>query len=160
MISLTWNNFTHNHCESTFIRGGGGIIASSSTLMLTGNTTFLDNRANFGAGGVYLIWLPLKVSISSTTQTPVISILDLVLLLPEHSGHQEALKFAGTSNVIGNSANFNIYSGGTIYVTESTLSFSGTSNFDQNLGYVGGAINPIAYLPSVEPVTSARTMQC
>ena len=47
------SDFTHNRCESTSCVGGGGIVALSSNVTFTGNTTFLENFATLCGGGIY-----------------------------------------------------------------------------------------------------------
>ena len=52
-ITLSGNTeFTHNYmlCGGNLV-GGGGVAAVSSTLIFTGNTIFLDNRASCSVGG-------------------------------------------------------------------------------------------------------------
>ena len=110
-ITLAETNFTHNQWCT------GSIIASSSNLTFTGNTTFLENRAQLdelpefscgGSGGAIMA--------SSNT----------------------VLNFTGTSNFINNSVSV---SGGAIYVENTVLSFNGINNFINNsAGARGGAI--------------------
>ena len=105
-VTLAETNFTHNQwCL-------GSIIAFSSNLIFTGNTTFLENRAQLdycgGSGGAIF-------ALSNTV-----------------------LNFTGTSNIINNSASV---SGGAIYVENTVLSFNGISNFINNSAAArGGAI--------------------
>ena len=122
-VVLVKNNFTHNQCRcksfSEVGEVGCGLIAISSTLTFSGNTSFLKNNQTasyptytFYCGGA--IW-----------------------------AFASSLHFNGVNNFIGNSANGVKSVGGAIYAhSDTTLSFTGTSNFSHNSAELnGGAID-------------------
>ena len=103
------------------ICAGGAIIALSSNLRFTGNTTFIDNSAAI-----------------SESCTQVYGEKDIVGGGAIYASDNTVLSFNGTSNFINNSPE--IYgSGGAIFTFNNTvLSFNGTSNFINNSAEVGG----------------------
>ena len=114
-VTLTGNNeFVHNQCAcgsfSEMRELGCGITALNSSLTFTGNTTFRENTASLYYGGTGGIWA---------------------------SG--SSLYFNGTNSFINNSATGTYDVGGAIYAeNNSSLSFSGTSNFNHNSAVFGG----------------------
>ena len=137
-ITLIDNNFMHNYCASNSCVGGGGIIAVSSNLTFTGNTTFLENRANRRPGGIEMHNCSMNSTgsiyfINNSNSNGVGGAITAV-----QSSH---LRFTGTSIFVGNSAAFAGDVGGAIYLQGSTMSFSGISNFHSNSGFGGGAIS-------------------
>ena len=109
--------FTHNRaCGISLL--GGAIIALSSNLTFTGNTTFLDNSANF-------VQCPI-----CTTAFGGGAVVTL---------NHTVLSFSGSNSFINNSAD---YVGGAILTLGNTvLSLSGTNNFINNYAEIeGGAI--------------------
>ena len=119
-VSLVGNNFMHNRLCG-IICAGGAIIALSSNLRFTGNTTFIDNSAAI-----------------SESCTQVYGEKDIVGGGAIYASDNTVLSFNGTSNFINNSPE--IYgSGGAIFTFNNTvLSFNGTSNFINNSAEVGG----------------------
>ena len=110
------NDFTHNQCacKSLFGEVGGlgcGITALNSILTFIGNTSFHQNTITF----LYTSRCSGAIWASAS-----------------------ALHFTGTNNFCGNSAQY----GGAIYAKiDTSLSFNGTSNFNNNSAeQIGGAI--------------------
>ena len=140
-ITLSGNcDFAYNHLLCGYsIAAGGGIIAVSSNLTFTGNTTFLDNGASCTAsfGGAIIILDNTVVSFNGTSNFINNSASQGGAIFA--SGHT-VLSFSGTNNFINNSAGD---IGGTISTYNNTvLSFSGTNNFINNsAGDIGGAIS-------------------
>ena len=128
------NDFTHNHCDC---EGGGSITALSSTMTISGNTTFLENiaRSNISVscGGAIYATDHTVVSFNGTTNFINNSayIAGAIYVINNSVFH-----FNGTSNFISNSAHM----GGAIYSLESMLTFNGTNNMIGNLAGVGGGI--------------------
>ena len=119
-VTLVDNKFIHNQCVcgsfSKMRELGCGITTFNSNLTFIGNTSFHNNtqRAFHPLNCAGTIW----ASASS-------------------------LHFTGINNFFGNSAN-GINGVGAIYVKANTsLSFSGTSNFSHNSAEVGGAISTV-----------------
>ena len=109
-ITLAENEFIHNQCASEMYGTGCGITALNSNLILTGNTTFIENSASsrYSAGAIW----------ASTS----------------------SLHFTGRNNFMGNSANSYNSGGAIHAEANTFLSFNGTSNFNHNSAYKGGAI--------------------
>ena len=133
-ITLAGNSaFTHNHCTgSNSCLGGGGIVALSSNLTFTGNTSFLGNNATFGAAGIYMI----NCIFNSTGNVHFTN--NIISSFFNNGGYAagaiwastSSLYFTGTNNFIANSAD---YAAGAIYVECYTvLCFTGTNNFINN----------------------------
>ena len=133
-------DFTHNRaCGITVL--GGAIIALSSNLTFTGNTTFLNNIAFDGGAIVTLNHTVL--SFSGTTNF----INNLAIHGDATGGYGGAiftldntvLSFSGTNNFTNNYAGIE---GGAIYIFDNTvLNLSRTSSFINNSAFVkGGAI--------------------
>ena len=60
-ITLAGNtDFTHNHCEPNTCLLGGGITAVLSSLTFIGNTTFLENNANYAGAGIFMLFCILS----------------------------------------------------------------------------------------------------
>jgi len=124
-ITLSDNNFTHNHalCGGG-IMAAGAIIVFNSNLTFTKNTTFLDNYVTCSAPLYQFSAYDWVAGNGGAIYT---------------SGYA-VLSFNGTSNFINNSAGHS-GGGGAIYTSENTvISFSGTSNFINNSAKGGGAI--------------------
>ena len=136
-ITLTENNFTHNYCESNSCVGGGDIIAVSSNLTFTGNTTFLENRANGRPGGIEMH----NCNMNSTGSIYFINNSNSNGVGGAITAFQSSLNFTGASIFVGNFVAFAGIVGGAIYLQGSTMSFSGISNFHNNSGFGGGAIS-------------------
>ena len=140
-ITLSGNcDFAYNHLLCGYsIAIGGGIIAVSSNLIFTGNTTFLDNGASCTAsfGGAIIILDNTVVSFNGTSNFINNSVSQGGAIFA--SGHT-VLSFSGTNNFINNSAGD---IGGAISTYNNTvLSFSGTNYFFNNsAGNNGGAIS-------------------
>ena len=147
-ITLTGSTeFKHNRaCGNNIL--GGAIIAFSSNLRFTGNTTFLDNSATFrhcpfggsafGSGAIVTLNHTV-LSFSGTT--------NFINNSADHGGYGGAiytldntiLSLSGTNNFINN---YGGIEGGAIYIEYNTvLSFSGTNNFINNSASNGGAIS-------------------
>ena len=136
-ITLAGNNFINNHCESNCI--GGAIIALSSNLSFTGNTTFIANSAKFdsSAGGAIHASENTVLSFNGTSHfinnsAPgdggAISMYD-----------NTVLSFYGTSNFVNNSADWGC--GGAISTSHNAVvHFIGINNFSDNSASRGGAI--------------------
>ena len=163
-ITLSRNTeFTRNYmlCGGNLV-GGGGIIALSSTLTFTGNTTFLHNNASCSEEGGAIYTLDTAVSFKGTNtfinnsaggNGGAISTCNTILTFSGNNNfiHNPAgrcggaifanntvLSFSGTSNFINNSAN---WKGGAIFTYDNNVfNFSGTSNFTNNSASGGGAI--------------------
>ena len=126
-ITLARNSeFIHNHCESTSCLGGGGIVALSSNITFTGNTTFLENIVSYhGGGAVYAL------------DNSVLSFHGTNYFLSNFADHgsgaictfNTVLSFNGTSNFINNSA---VSGGGAIRSYDTVVSFNGTNDFINN----------------------------
>ena len=151
-ITLAGNTeFTHNYmlCGGKFV-GGGGIIAFSSILTFTGNTTFLENNASCSVGGaIYTLASTVNfqgisnfINNSASGNGGAVSTYNIILT------------FNGTSNFINNSAK---HAGALIINTETNnlinnsahrktlgntvFTLNGTNNFFHNLAErSGGAI--------------------
>ena len=141
--TLAGNNFTHNHCESNCI--GGGIIALSSNLSFTGNTTFLENRAKF-AGTLNNSRAGGAIYASENTVLSFNGANNFIHNSADNGGgaifmsHNTVAQFLGINNFINNSASY----GGAISMLNNTvLGFYGISNFINNSAYngPGGAIS-------------------
>ena len=147
IITLEENSeFVHNHCgcESFTERCklGCGITALNSTLIFTGNTTFLKNRHNnleVGAGAI----LAVASSLHFTGTNNFFDNVKSTNKMDEHAHgggaayvtNNTVLNFHGTNNFINNSAN---NKGGAIYTSHNTvLTFTGTSNFMSNYVHRG-----------------------
>ena len=166
-IFLADNEFIHNrcHCGPFYekCKFGCGITAFNSTLLFTGNTTFLNNSAGFmySSGAIWASASSLHFSgtnnfignsannaggaISAVFNTSLnfTGTSDFCLNSAEYGGaigtaFNVVVNFAGNKKFIGNSAKF----GGAIFAGSSTsLSFSGTSEFSHNSAKTrGGAI--------------------
>ena len=111
IITLSKNEFKHNLCACQSVNGlACGITALYSNLTFTGNTLFFKNHQ--------------MASLHNCTGAIWASV--------------SSLHFTGTTNFIGNSAHTSY--GGAIYAKVNTsLSFSGTSNFSHNSANYGGA---------------------
>ena len=165
---LVDNEFMHNQCRcgSFFERCkfGCGITAFNSTLVFTGNTTFLKNSAGFmySSGAIWASASSLHFSgtnnfignsannsggaISATSNTTLsfTGTSDFCLNSAEYGGAiatalNIVVTFAGNEKFIGNSA---AKFGGAVFAGSNTiLSFSGTSEFSHNSAKTyGGAI--------------------
>ena len=111
------NKFTHNQCacqSSNEMHGlGCGIIAFNSNLTFIGNSFFYQNAQASNCTGA--IWASASL-----------------------------LHFNGTNTFIGNSANSLAGIGGAIHAENNTsLSFSGVSEFSHNSAGYGGAIHAV-----------------
>ena len=156
-VTLTGNtDFTHNYCVPNNCVLGGTITAILSNLMFIGNTTFLENNANFAGAGIFMFYSIL----SSTGNISFINNLNSGQVnLPGFtfpglkiqyntflaSGtvwtYQSSLHFSGVNNFINNSVQPVGGGGGAIYALfNSSFSFTGVSNFKQNSAGYGGAI--------------------
>ena len=135
-ITLAGNTeFTHNYilCGAN-IAGGGGIIAFSSTLTFTGNTTFLNNTASCSVGSGAIYTLESSVSFKGINN----------FINNSASGdggaiftYNTILSFSGTNNFINNTAKH----AGAILTRNTVLNVSGTNSFIKNSAYLsGGAI--------------------
>ena len=118
-VTLVENKFTRNQCACRSFTEmhelGCGITTFNSNLTFIGNTSFHNN-----------------------TQT---SFYHSVCCVGAIWASASSLHFTGINNFIGNSANGINDVGGAIYAEANTsLSFSGTSNFSHNYARVGGAI--------------------
>ena len=140
-IILAGNNFAHNqyHCQSSVCDGGGAVMALSSKLTFTGNTTFLDNNTTslYGGGAIY------------ASENAVLSFNGTINFTSNSAdgdggaicaSQYAVLNFNGNSNFIKNLADSG--SGGAIYASyNAVLSFNGNNNFLSNLASgPGGAI--------------------
>ena len=138
--------FTHNRACGVNVLGGA-IIALSSNLTFTGNTTFLDNSANFvqcpigtsvfGGGAVVTLnhtVLSLSGSNNFINNSADSGVGGAILTLGN-----AVLSLSGTNNFINNSAEIE---GGAIYTFKNTvLNLSETNNFINNCARIeGGAI--------------------
>ena len=137
-IILSGNSdFTHNHCESTSCVGSGGVVALSSNVTFTGNTTFLENFATsyYGGGAIYM---------SNNCTFSFSGIITFINNSADFGGGAictygaNILSFNGTSNFAGNSATN--YGGGILLSFNSSLHFVGINNFINNSAGSGGAI--------------------
>ena len=132
-ITLAGNTeFTHNYmlCGGNLV-GAGGIIAPSSTLTFTGNTTFLNNTATCLAEGGAIYTLDSTVKFKGINN----------FINNSASGNGGAiftyntiLQFSGTNNFIKNSAE----NGGVFFINNTVLSLSGTNSFIINSARHGG----------------------
>ena len=132
-INLVGNTeFMHNYmlCEGNLV-GGGGIIALSSTLTFTGNTTFLDNSASCSVAGGAIYTLGSTVSFKGINN----------FINNSASGdggaiftYNTILQFSGTNNFIKNSAE----NGGALFINNTIVSLSGTNSFIINSARHGG----------------------
>ena len=155
-ITLSRNTeFAHCNymlCEGNLV-GGGGIIALSSTLTFTGNTTFLDNSASCSVAGGAIYTLGSTVSFkgisnfisnSASGDGGAISTYDTILhfcgtnnfinnsakiYAGAVSTHNTVLNLGGTNSFINNSAR---HSGGAVYTSDSNLNFNGPNNAINN----------------------------
>ena len=148
-ITLAGNNeFTHNHCDYEGLIpnacvGGGGITALHSNLTLFDNTTFLQNHATFGSAGIHVT----NCSLSSTGSIHFIN-NSLTAPFSKPSGvaiwaSASSLNITRTSTFISNSESDRISNDcycGVIYCHNTSLSFTGTTNFINNSAAYGGAI--------------------
>ena len=154
-VTLTGNtDFTHNYCEPNNCVLGGGINALLSSLTFIGNTTFLENNANFAGAGIFMLY-----SIVSSTgninfinnlnsgqlNLPGLNFPGLIYNTFLASGtiwaYRSSLHFSGVNNFINNSVQHTKGGGGAIYaLAKSSFSFTGVSNFKQNSAGFGGAI--------------------
>ena len=129
-------DFTHNYMLCGGNLGGGGVTAVSSTLIFTGNTIFLDNRASCSVGGGAIYTLDSTVILKG--------INNFINNAAAQSGgainaNHTTLTFTGTNNFINNSANWR---GGAISTYgNNVLNFSGASSFINNSANAGGAIS-------------------
>ena len=159
-IFLADNEFIHNQCRCgpfyEKCKFGCGITAFNSTLVFTGNTTFLNNSAGFmyGSGAIWASASSLHFSgtsnfignsannvggaISATSNTSLnfTGTSDFCLNSAEYGGgvigtaFNVVVTFGGNKKFIGNSAK---HIGGAIFAGSNTsLSFSGTSEFSHN----------------------------
>ena len=158
-ITLTGNSeFTHNRaCGSILL--GGVIIAVSSNLTFTGNTTFLDSTATFGqcpfdgsaVGGGAIVTLNNTVLSFSGTNNFINN--SAIWGGAIYTSNITVLSFSGTNNFINNSAildfsrtnnfinNFASTEGGAIFTSDNTvLNLSGANNFIKNSAGTGGAV--------------------
>ena len=131
------SKFAHNHCESSFCTGGGGITALRSSLTFTGNTTFSENNATFNGGGAIYASDNTIISFTGTNNFINNSAYDGGAIYTSDT----ILSFNGTNYFINNSVYHGV--GGAICtLTNAVLSFIGTNNFINNSAYnsLGGAI--------------------
>ena len=82
-ITLSGNTeFTHNYMLCGGNLGGGGVTAVSSTLIFTGNTTFLDNRASCSVEGGAIYTLDSTVILKGINNFIDNSVGDMVVQSP------------------------------------------------------------------------------
>ena len=133
-ITLAGNSvFTHNHCGSTSCVGGGGITALSSNITFTGNTTFLENIAQFHDSGGAIYALDNTLLSFNGTSYFISNFANRGAVCTFNT----LLSFSGTSNFINNSA---LFGGGAITSYNTVVSFNGKNDFINNSAYGGGAI--------------------
>ena len=135
-ITLAGNSdFTRNRCESTSCVVGGGIVALSSSVTFTGNTTFLENFATLCGGAIYT---------SNNCAFSFSGIITFTNNSADYGGGAicslgtTVLSFNGTNTFTDNSATN--YGGGILLSSNSVLHFVGTNNFINNSAGSGGAI--------------------
>ena len=125
-----------------------GIATFHSNLTFIGNTTFLENHATFGSAGIYMI----NCSLSSTGSIHFINNSFTDPDFSKNSGvaiwaSASSLNISGTTNFVGNRNVVTNNSAGfcccdVIYASHNTsLSFSGTSNFTYNSVDLGSTIH-------------------
>ena len=152
-ITLVENEYTHNQCGCVLRRCklGCGITAHNSTLIFTGNTTFLKNtRNNFGV--LYQVGAAAILAVASSLYfTGTNNFVDNVNSATDSYGrtmgsggaicitNNALLALHGKNNFINNSAGY----GGAIYTFSHTnVTFNGTNMFISNSAvYGGGAIS-------------------
>ena len=156
-ITLAGNtDFTHNHCEPNTCVLGGGITAVLSSLTFIGNTTFLENNANFAGAGIFMVYCILNSTgsinfinnlNSGQVNLPGFTISGLKIEYNSFlaSGtiwtYTSSLNFNGVNNFINNSVQPAPGGGGAIYaLANSSFTFTGVSNFKQNSAGFGGVI--------------------
>ena len=140
-ITLIENKFIHNQCGceslTDMCKLGCGITAFNSTLMFTGNTTFLSNKHNnlgaseAGAGAVLAVASSLHFTGTNNFCDNFHNSSDEVGVGGAiHLTNNTVLTFHGTNNFINNSARND---GGAIFASHSAvLTFTGTNNFIDN----------------------------
>ena len=131
--------FLRNHYESSTPDssshvGGGGITALSSNLTFIGNTTFLENTANYHSGGIYM----MRCNLSSTGNIHFINNSNILSTNKNDAGaiwaSSSSLHFTRINTFAGNLAQ----DAGAIYAGYNTvLKFTGASNFNHNHGGIG-----------------------
>ena len=173
-ITLTGNtDFTHNYCEPNSCILGGGINAFLSNLMFIGNTTFLENNANFAGAGIFMFDCILSSTgninfinnlNSGQLNLPGLNFPGLIYNTFLASGtiwaYSSSLHFSGVNNFINNSVQHTKGGGGAIYaLVHSSFSFTGVSNFKQNSAVmvVQSMHTPPVHFNSPELLTSVKT---
>ena len=142
-ITLAGNTeFTHHRpCGNIVL--GGAIIAVSSNLTFTGNTTSLGNSAIqclfdgddvVGGGAIYTSDTVFRFSGTNNFINNSAGVNGGVILAHENN----VLSFSGINNFINNSAD----GGGGVYLANANtiLNFSGTNNFINNSASTGGGV--------------------
>ena len=135
-LDLSGNNYFTSNC--TRCGGytyncfciGGGIFASMSTLMFTGNSTFRANSAKSG-GGINVQNSTVNFSGNNTFGNNSAWFGGGIFAI-----YNAFMTFTGNSIFRANSAK----SGGGIYVQNSTVDFIGNSTFGNNSAWNGGGI--------------------
>ena len=125
---VTVNSFNTNHAATI----GGGIFAMNGTLNLQGKNLFSGNTAIRTGGGVYAfdssLHLPGDITFSNNSAVQYGGGLAAVLC--------KSVSMSGSTNMKWNSA----YSGGAMYVDDSTVHIDGKNCFHDNMARAEGGV--------------------